>query len=76
MERNKIQLIFSPFWLKVGPCPPECDKIDLMHTIGSTFGGVIRAEVKGDFFRIKVNLNVQKKLRRGIFVSLDERRKI
>ncbi|KAK5805094.1 hypothetical protein PVK06_032746 [Gossypium arboreum] len=65
MERNKIQLIFSPFWLKVGPCPLECDKKYLMHAIGSTFGGVIRAEVKGDFCRIKVNLNIQKQLRRG-----------
>ncbi|KAH1047986.1 hypothetical protein J1N35_038770 [Gossypium stocksii] len=69
IERNKIRLIHSPFWVKISPCPPECDKKDLMHTVGSTFGGVIRAEIKGEFCRIRVNLDVQKQLRRGIFVS-------
>lgn len=38
IERINIQLILSLFWLKIGPCPLECDKKDL---IGSTFGGVI-----------------------------------
>lgn len=33
IERNKIKLIYSPFWIKAGPCPPECDKKDLMHAI-------------------------------------------
>ncbi|MBA0626261.1 hypothetical protein Godav_003959 [Gossypium davidsonii] len=37
IEQNKIRLVYSPFWLKFGPCLPECDK-DLMHAIGSTFG--------------------------------------
>ncbi|MBA0550743.1 hypothetical protein Golob_021665 [Gossypium lobatum] len=36
----------SPFWLKIGLCPPECDKKDLMHAIGSTFGGIMRLEIK------------------------------
>ncbi|KAH1108220.1 hypothetical protein J1N35_011988, partial [Gossypium stocksii] len=69
MERNKIQLTVSPFWLKARPCPPECDKKDLMHAIGSTFGGVIRGEIKGKFCLIRVNLNIQKQLKRGIFIS-------
>lgn len=51
--------MMSPFWVKVGPCLLECDRMDLMHAIASTFGGVIRSEVKGDFFRINVQLNVQ-----------------
>ncbi|MFQ6625455.1 hypothetical protein Gotur_006258, partial [Gossypium turneri] len=41
VELNKIRLVYSPFWLKFGPCPPECDKKDLMHAVGSTFRGVI-----------------------------------
>ncbi|MBA0624738.1 hypothetical protein Godav_010033 [Gossypium davidsonii] len=32
-EQNKIQLVYSPFWLKFGLCPFECDKKDLMHEI-------------------------------------------
>ncbi|KAH1039717.1 hypothetical protein J1N35_041460 [Gossypium stocksii] len=47
VEQNKIRLVSSPFWLKLGPCPPECDKKDLMHDVGSSFGGVIRLEIKG-----------------------------
>lgn len=46
-----------------------------MHAIKSTFGGVIPAEIKGEFCRIRVNLNIQKQLRRGIFVSLCGKRK-
>ncbi|MBA0645642.1 hypothetical protein Goklo_013709, partial [Gossypium klotzschianum] len=38
VEKSKIKLVVSPFWLKVGPCPPECDKKDLMHAIRTTFG--------------------------------------
>ncbi|MBA0855996.1 hypothetical protein Goshw_021975 [Gossypium schwendimanii] len=49
IERRKIKLIISPFWIKVGPCPPEYERKDLMHAIGSTFGGVSRSESKGDF---------------------------
>ncbi|MBA0556133.1 hypothetical protein Golob_026260 [Gossypium lobatum] len=40
MERRKMKLIMSPFWIKVGPCPLEYDK-DLMNAVGSTFGGVL-----------------------------------
>ncbi|MBA0786340.1 hypothetical protein Gotri_026231, partial [Gossypium trilobum] len=61
--------------LKIGPCLPECDKNDLMHVIGSTFGRVIRSEVKGDFFRLRVQLDVRKPLRRGIFISADKKKK-
>ncbi|PPS05425.1 hypothetical protein GOBAR_AA15248 [Gossypium barbadense] len=69
IERNKIKLIYSPFWLKVWLCPPKYDKKDLMHAIGSTFRGVARAEIKGMFCRIRVNLDVQKQLRMGIFIA-------
>ncbi|KAA3489775.1 Zinc finger, CCHC-type [Gossypium australe] len=40
-----------------------------MHVIGSTFGGVLRSEISDDVCRLRVNLDVQKPLRRGIFVS-------
>ncbi|TYI74850.1 hypothetical protein E1A91_D07G233300v1, partial [Gossypium mustelinum] len=46
------------------------DKKDLLHAIGVTFGGVIRSEILGEFCRLRVLLNVQKPLRRGIFVSI------
>ncbi|MBA0701560.1 hypothetical protein Goari_027450 [Gossypium aridum] len=35
--------------LEVGPCPPEYERKDLIHAIGSTFGGVSRSESKRDF---------------------------
>ncbi|KAG8484825.1 hypothetical protein CXB51_021533 [Gossypium anomalum] len=76
IEMNKIKLVSSPYWVKAGPCPPECDKKDLMHAIGSTFGGVIRSEIKEEFCRIKVNLNVQKQLRNGVFISPSDKEKI
>lgn len=47
--------------MKVGSCSPECDKKDLMHAIGSTFGG-LRSKVIGEFCRIKVELDVQRPL--------------
>ncbi|KAA3464777.1 Exo_endo_phos domain-containing protein [Gossypium australe] len=40
-----------------------------MHAIGSTFGGILRSEINDDVCRFRVNLDVQKPLRRGIFVS-------
>lgn len=40
-----------------------------MLVVGSTFGGVIIFEIKGDFCRVKVMINVQKPLRRGIFIG-------
>ncbi|MFQ6670759.1 hypothetical protein Gotur_035548 [Gossypium turneri] len=73
VERLKICLNSSPVWLKIGPCLPEFDKKDLLHAIGVTFGGVIRSEISGEWCRLKINLNVQKPLRRGIFVSSDNR---
>ncbi|MFQ6668961.1 hypothetical protein Gotur_034402 [Gossypium turneri] len=45
-----------------------CSK-DLMHAIGSTFGGVLQSEIKGDDCQLKVQLDIQKPLRRGIFIS-------
>lgn len=68
IERSKIRLVLSTYWLKVGPCPSECVRKDLMHVIGSTFGGVIRFETKGDFCQIKVLLDVWMPFHRGIFV--------
>lgn len=56
IERCKIGLLMSPFWVKVGPCPPKCDRKDLTYAIGSTFEDVLRSEVKEDFCRIRVNL--------------------
>lgn len=56
--------------MKVGLCPPECDKRDLMHDIGSTLGGLVRVEDGSDFCHIKVWLDVQNPLRRGIFVKV------
>ncbi|MFQ6623912.1 hypothetical protein Gotur_003464 [Gossypium turneri] len=68
MERSSLRLVNSSFWLKAGPCLLECEKKDLTHAIGSTFGGIIRSELIGDFCHIKVELDVQKPLRRGIFI--------
>lgn len=53
----------------------ECDKKDLMYAIGPTFGGLIRLEVKGDFCRLKIQLDVQKPLRKRIFVSTENQEK-
>ncbi|MBA0703024.1 hypothetical protein Goari_005458 [Gossypium aridum] len=69
MERDQIKLVSSPFWIKIGLCLPEFDKKDLLHAIGVTFGGVPRFEITGEFCRLRIKLNLQKPLRRGIFVS-------
>ncbi|MBA0629341.1 hypothetical protein Godav_023919 [Gossypium davidsonii] len=71
IKRAQIRLTLSPFWIKIGSCLPEFDKKDLLHAIGVTFGGVIRSEINGDICQLKINLDVQKPLRRGIFVSVD-----
>ncbi|MBA0706383.1 hypothetical protein Golax_018496 [Gossypium laxum] len=71
MERPEIRLTSSPFWIKIGSCLPEFDKKDFLHAIGVTFGRVIRSEINGDICRLRINLDVQKPLRRGIFVSID-----
>lgn len=56
----------SPYWIKIGPYLPKSDRKDLMHAIGSTNGGLIRSEFKGDFCIFKVELDVQKPLRKGL----------
>ncbi|MFQ6637574.1 hypothetical protein Gotur_014084, partial [Gossypium turneri] len=76
MERDQIRLVSSPFWIKIGMCLPEFDKKDLLHAIGVTFGGVLRSEVNGEFCRLRIKLNVQKPLRRGIFVSIGNRNRV
>ncbi|KAA3461736.1 reverse transcriptase [Gossypium australe] len=38
IEREQIKLTSSPYWIHIGPCPPEYDRKDLLHVIGSTFG--------------------------------------
>lgn len=75
VERSKIKLIVFPFWLKVGLCLPERDKKDFMHAIGTTFGGLIRSEIKGEFCRLRVHLDAQKPLRRGIFILMENSKK-
>ncbi|MFQ6623768.1 hypothetical protein Gotur_004479 [Gossypium turneri] len=71
VERDQIRLTSSPFWLKIEMCFPEIDKKDLLHAIGGTFGGVLKFEISEEFCRLKINLDVQKPLRRGIFVVTD-----
>ncbi|MBA0625131.1 hypothetical protein Godav_010368 [Gossypium davidsonii] len=51
-------------------------KKDLMHAIGSTFGGVIRSGIKGDFCWLKTQIDAQKPLRRGIFISTEVKEKV
>lgn len=75
IERKKIRLTMFPYWVKVGPCPPKCDRKDLAHAIGSTFGGLINKESKGVFSRIWVWLDVLKSLCRGIFVLIESNQK-
>lgn len=41
IARRKLKLANTPFWIKIGPCPPECYKKDLTHAIGSSFGGLL-----------------------------------
>ncbi|MBA0817519.1 hypothetical protein Gohar_021890, partial [Gossypium harknessii] len=42
---------------------------------GVTFGGIIRSEINGEWCRLKINLDVQKPLRRSIFVSVNNKNK-
>ncbi|PPD87983.1 hypothetical protein GOBAR_DD15090 [Gossypium barbadense] len=69
MEKDQIKLTSSLFWIKIESCSPEFDKKDLLHAIGGTFGGVLRSEVSEEFCQLRINLDAQKPLRRGIFVS-------
>ncbi|PPS03139.1 hypothetical protein GOBAR_AA17528 [Gossypium barbadense] len=66
IERSKIKLICSPFWLRVSSCPPECEKKDLTHAIGSTFGGILRSDIKEELYRIQILLDARKPLRRAL----------
>ncbi|MBA0845265.1 hypothetical protein Goarm_023098, partial [Gossypium armourianum] len=76
MDRYQIRLTLSPFWMKIDSNFPEFDKKDLLHAIGASFGGVLRSEINEDFCRLRVNLDVQRPLRRGIFVSMDAVNKV
>lgn len=71
IDGRKIRVINSPLWIKIGLYPPECDKKDMMHAIGSTFRGVLCSKIKGDFCHLRVNLDLQKPLRRRIFISVE-----
>ncbi|KAA3476877.1 Zinc finger, CCHC-type [Gossypium australe] len=73
MERDQICLNSSPYWIHIGPCPPELDRKDLLHAIGCTFGGVLRSEISDDLCRLRVNLDVQKPLRRAYALHNDYR---
>lgn len=74
-DRSKISLVHSPLWLKIGPCPPECDKKDFMHAVSFTFEGMLNSKVKGEFCRLKIQLDVCWPLRRGIFISTEDQGK-
>ncbi|KAK5825278.1 hypothetical protein PVK06_020092 [Gossypium arboreum] len=76
IERSKIKLIFLPFWLRIGSCPPGCEKKDLMYALGSTFGGILRSEIKNEVCRLKVQLDAWKPLRRGIFIIVGDQRRV
>lgn len=69
IKRNKIQLVKSPFWLKIEPCPSELDKIDLIKMVRAMFREAISSKVNGDYYRFRVIVNVNKPLRKGIFVE-------
>lgn len=46
-----------------------------MHVIGVAFGSVLRSEINGEFFWLRIQFDVQKPLRRGIFVSIENKSK-
>ncbi|MBA0780606.1 hypothetical protein Gotri_004690 [Gossypium trilobum] len=69
VDRDQIRLTSSPYWMKIDSISPKFDKKDLMHAIGATFGGILRSEINEDSCRLRVNFDVQRPLRRGIFVS-------
>lgn len=60
IERHKLRLVRSPFWSKVGLCPPEYDKRECIRWVVRLRDFMF--EEKGDYFRIRVRLNVQKPL--------------
>lgn len=76
VERDQVKLVESSLWLKVDPCPPDCDKKYLAHAVGSTFGGILRSEIQGEYCRLLICVDVRRPLRRGIFASVDSRDKV
>ncbi|KAK5787025.1 hypothetical protein PVK06_041676 [Gossypium arboreum] len=44
MARGQIRLTSLPYWIRIGSCPPEVDKKDLLHAIRVTFGGGYQIE--------------------------------
>lgn len=69
MDRKHIHQVHSPFWMKINMCTLECDKQDLLHAIGTSFRGALNSEIKDDHCCLKVNVDIQNLLRRGIFVD-------
>lgn len=47
-----------------------------MHAVGSTFRGLIRSEIMGEYYRIRIMINAKKPLRRGLFVETSDRDKV
>lgn len=47
-----------------------------MHAVGSTFGGILRPEIKNEACRLKVQLDAQKPLRRGVFIAIGDQRRV
>lgn len=76
IERRKVRLVRSPFWVNIDPCPPDSDKKDLAHAVGSTFGGLQCSKILDDFCRLKVMVDVTRPLRRGVFVSMEDQGKV
>lgn len=62
ISRQKLKLLKTPYWIKAGPRSPKCERKDLMHVIGSSFGGLLSAKSKREFYRIKVMIKVHKPL--------------
>ncbi|KAA3462317.1 hypothetical protein EPI10_028810 [Gossypium australe] len=45
----------------IGQCSPEFEKKDMLHAIRSTFGGVLRFEIRGDCCRLRRTYSGQSK---------------
>lgn len=48
IERHKLRLVRSPFWSKVGLCPPEYDKRECIRWVVRLRDFMF--EEKGDYF--------------------------
>lgn len=62
MGNSRIRLVETPLWLKVEPCPPDCDKKDHVHVVGATLGGIFQSKFEGEFCRLRIRVDVQKPL--------------